>query len=234
MAGRATSGWADGGTPVVLVHGLGMSGRYMLPLARRLAPHVPVLVPDLPGFGASSSVWPPLAVTGLARGLHAWLDALAVPDAVLVGHSLGCQVAVALALHRPERVQRLVLVAPTIDAGARRAAPQGARLARDLPREPARLLALGSLDYLRGGLPRGLATFRHALHDPVERALARLRSPVLVVRGEHDPVVPQAWAQRVAGLAPGGRLTVVPGAPHAPNFSHPAAVAAEILRFLEQ
>jgi 2-hydroxy-6-oxonona-2,4-dienedioate hydrolase len=42
------------GTPVVvLVHGSGLSGRYMIPTAERLAADYPVYVPDLPGFGDS-------------------------------------------------------------------------------------------------------------------------------------------------------------------------------------
>ena len=39
------------GKPVVLLHGYGVSGAYMLPLAESLAPSFSVLVPDLPGFG---------------------------------------------------------------------------------------------------------------------------------------------------------------------------------------
>ncbi|WP_292510847.1 alpha/beta fold hydrolase, partial [Methylobacterium sp.] len=43
----------DNRLPVILVHGLGMSSRYMIPLARHLAPHFRVYAPDLPGFGLS-------------------------------------------------------------------------------------------------------------------------------------------------------------------------------------
>jgi pimeloyl-ACP methyl ester carboxylesterase len=45
---------STGRLPVVPVHGLGLSGRYMLPTAERLAPYFPVYLPDLPGFGDSS------------------------------------------------------------------------------------------------------------------------------------------------------------------------------------
>jgi pimeloyl-ACP methyl ester carboxylesterase len=53
--------------PVVLVHGLGLSGRYMLPTAEHLAPHFPVYVPDLPGFGDSEKPAQTLDVPALAE-----------------------------------------------------------------------------------------------------------------------------------------------------------------------
>lgn len=56
---------------VALVHGLGLSGRYMLPTARHLAPHFPVYVPDLPGFGDSSKPAKALDVPALADALAA-------------------------------------------------------------------------------------------------------------------------------------------------------------------
>src|SRR5947199_2667493 len=62
-----------GAPPVVLVSGLGVSGRYLLPTAQRVAPNHPVYVPDLPGVGRS--VLPPraLPVPELADSLAAWL-----------------------------------------------------------------------------------------------------------------------------------------------------------------
>src|SRR5213593_2730802 len=63
------------GAPVVLVHGYGVSGRYMLPLARSLAPFVSVFAPDLPGYGRSQRPPSPLGVADLAAALAGWLDA---------------------------------------------------------------------------------------------------------------------------------------------------------------
>jgi 2-hydroxy-6-oxonona-2,4-dienedioate hydrolase len=67
-AGRGTR---VGAPDVVLVHGLGLSGRYMLPLAAHLAADYPVFLPDLRGFGDSSHPAEVLDVPGLADGLVA-------------------------------------------------------------------------------------------------------------------------------------------------------------------
>ena len=65
----SADGVSAGGPPVVLVHGLGLSGRYMLPVADRLAPRYPVYLPDLPGFGDSAKPARALDVSGLADAL---------------------------------------------------------------------------------------------------------------------------------------------------------------------
>src|SRR5436190_17974179 len=64
------------GPPVVLVHGLGVSGRYMLPTAVRLAGHLPTYVPDLPGFGQSARPARALDIPELADALAGWTRAL--------------------------------------------------------------------------------------------------------------------------------------------------------------
>src|SRR3712207_1958192 len=64
------------GVPVVLLHGLAVSHRYLMPTARALAPRHPVLVPDLPGFGLSGKPRAALDVAGHVRHVAAWLEAL--------------------------------------------------------------------------------------------------------------------------------------------------------------
>jgi pimeloyl-ACP methyl ester carboxylesterase len=88
----------------VLVHGLGLSGRYMLPLAACLADAYRVFLPDLPGFGDSSHPHEVLDVGGLADALAAWLDAMDLPRVALLGNSFGCQIIVDLAARHPDRL----------------------------------------------------------------------------------------------------------------------------------
>src|SRR6185295_9883362 len=82
--------------PIVLVHGLGVSGRYMLPVGQVLAEHHRVLIPDLPGFGRSDKPPQVLSVSRLAEVLSAWLKATGIPRADFLGNSIGCQVIVDL------------------------------------------------------------------------------------------------------------------------------------------
>lgn len=222
------------GAPVVLLHGIGVSGRYFVPLGRELAADRAVSIPDLPGFGKSDAPARPLGVLGLADALLAFLDAAGLERPPVVANSMGCQVVAALAARQPERVGPLVLVGPTVDPHRRSAARQVAGGLVDGLREPPSLLAIIAWDYAVSGPRRFVATARSALRDRVEENLRRVESPALVVRGEHDGFVSQRWAEEAAALLPRGRLTVVPGEPHAVHYTRPAVVAGLVRRFLEE
>lgn len=226
-------GAPDGADTVILVHGLGVSGAYWLPTARLLSEHYCVLVPDLPGFGDSDKPPRALDMGELARALLSWMDAMGIDRAVLVGNSLGCQVAVRAAMAQPERVSRLILQGMTIDPEARNAATQITRLLADAFLEPPSLLPLVARDYLKCGFRRLIGTLRRILDDPIARNLTRIQVPTLVVRGGRDPIVPQRWAEESARLLPDGRLVVIPGGAHALNFGRPQAFAHVIRDFLE-
>jgi pimeloyl-ACP methyl ester carboxylesterase len=187
-----------GRVPVVLVHGLVVSSRYMTPLARALAPDFPVYAPDLPGFGESSKPARPLGLAELAEALHAWMRALGLGRAALVGNSFGCQIIAELAARHPDEVDRLVLQGPTVDAAARSLPVQVWRAIRNGRREPDAVARLSRIDYAKAGLGRAFATMRAMMHDRIEDKLPRIEAPTLVVRGSRDPVVPQPWAEEVA------------------------------------
>jgi 2-hydroxy-6-oxonona-2,4-dienedioate hydrolase len=218
--------------PVVLVHGIGVSSRYMVPLARLLAERMPVHAPDLPGFGRSGKPRRVLQIGELAGALAAWADAAGLRRAVLVANSFGCQVAVHCAVRHPRLVEALVLLGPTMDPDARDVPSQFRRWLRNAPREPLSLAPLLLRDYLDCGPRRLIRTGLLALADPIERELPRVAAPTLVVRGEHDHCVPQRWAERVAALLPSGRLAVAPGAAHTLNYNAPRQVAALLEDFL--
>ena len=215
----------DGGgarSPIVCVHGLGVSSRYLLPTAARLAERHRVYVLDLPGFGHSDDPPRVLDVRGHADVLAEWLAAAGIHRAVFLGNSMGCQVIVDLASRVPAIVERAILVGPTMDAHARTLPRQTARLLATGAFEPPGLNMLVAFEYLFvAGPRRTLATALAALADPIEEKLSLVRAPTLVVRGTRDRIVPQRWAAEVARLLPHGRLAVVPGAAHAVNYNSP-------------
>lgn len=218
---------------VVLVHGLGMSGRYMLPTLRRLAPDFRVYAPDLPGFGRSTGPDWALTVPELADALAGWMDAVGLVRAAFLANSLGCQVVGQLILRHPGRVTRAVFVAPTMDPRARNPLAQAWRLLRDTPHETPGAILIALWGYWQAGPRRIWGTLRSALRERAEDSLPRISVPVLVVRGSRDPVVPQGWAQEAARLLPHGRLIVIPGAPHAANYSTPEALVRAVRPFLD-
>jgi len=198
---------------VVLVPGIGLSHRVMLPIAELLAPHFAVRAPDPPGFGRSDKPRRPLEVPELADALAAWIEAAGIGRPALVGNSFGCQIIVELAARHPNRVACAVLQGPTMDAAARSLPRQSWRWLRDTIQERpdpwARLH-----DYRDAGLRRVLTTYRLALRDRVEDKLPGVVAPTLVVRGPDDPIVSQAWAETVAGLLPAGQLVVTAAGAH--------------------
>ena len=220
--------------PLVLIHGLGVSGRYMMPTAERLARCRPVLVPDLPGFGQSDKARAALDVPQIADLLAKWLPRLGYNRAAFLGNSLGCQVIVDFAVRYPECIDRAVLIAPTVDRRHPTMPRQLLRGFRDLWREPWSLWPILASDYWTTGSKRMYQTFRSALRDPVEEKLPHMKCPTLVVRGARDPIVPQRWAQEVAALLPKGRLVILQGAAHAANYAAPEALTRAVCPFLTE
>ena len=226
--GRARIGGA--GAPIVLVHGLAVSSRYFLPLASRLVRRRAVVAPDLPGHGRSGTPEQPLTITELADALLEWLDIARIDSAPLVANSLGCQVAVDLAVRVPERVGPLVLIGPTMDPSAPTLRAQAQRLAQDALREPLELTIAELRDYVRMGPRRIVASARNALDDPFAAKVKQVHQPTLVIRGERDPIVSQGWAEQVARLLPDGQLAVVARAPHVAHW----VAADEVARLIEE
>lgn len=222
------------GRSVVCVHGIGVSSRYFVPALDVLGAEFNVHAPDLPGFGRSADPGFVLGLTALADALLAWIDAVRLQNVALLGNSFGCQIAVEAALRQRGQVERLVLEGPTTDPQARSVPGQLSRWMANSPGEDPRQLPLILRDYRDAGLRRCAQTFRDALTDRVEDKLPSVALPVLVVRGERDRIVPQAWAEQVTRLLPHARLVTVPGAAHTLNFSAPRGLAAVASEFLRQ
>ncbi len=104
---------AGKGPPVVLLHGLGATNASMLPTLAALATDHRVLAPDLPGFGDSAKPVRAYHAAFFARWLVGFLDALGIPKATIIGNSMGGRTAIEVALRAPERVERIVLFAPS-------------------------------------------------------------------------------------------------------------------------
>lgn len=232
MHARAAVDRAPADAPVVvLVHGIGVSSRYMTPLASQLARSFRVYAVDLPGYGRSDDPGKVLPLSELADALAGWLEAMHLGPVRLLANSLGCQVVVDLAVRHPQRVHRVVLQGPTIDPALRsipRLLLHGVFSGGERPS----LTLVTIRDYAACGLGRVAETFRIAVRDPVERKLPFVKIPALVVRGSRDAVVSQAWAEQVTRLLPQGRLAVIPGASHAMNYTYPLELARVARPFL--
>lgn len=217
------------GPAFVLVHGIGVSSRYFRPLAIELAKHGTVHLLDLPGYGAAPDPRTEVSLDGHADAVAAFVGTHSAREVVIVGHSMGAQVAVSLVRRHPQLVSRLVLIGPTMEPGRRTAAQAIGRLLLDGTREPPSVNAIVFTDYVfRAGPPYTIRQLRLVLDDRLEQRVNGLDTPVLVIRGDRDPIVSRAWTRLLAERS-GGAAVEVPG-PHVVMYTAPDAVAGQIVR----
>lgn len=211
----------------VLLHGIGASPRYFAPLVRELAAAATVHAVHLPGFGRTRSPRQSLSIAEFGRLTGLALRRLGVGPAIVVGHSMGCQVAVELAL-AGAAVRGLVLLGPTVNRRERTAWQQGLRLLQDTCLEPPRVNWTVFSDYARCGPRWYLATLPHMIGHRLEERLPLVGAPTLLLRGEHDHIVPQRWLAELAACG-AAAAAQVPGAAHVVMYRRPQAVARHCL-----
>jgi 2-hydroxy-6-oxonona-2,4-dienedioate hydrolase len=226
-----------GRPPALLVHGLGVSSGYMVPLARQLSCTRQVLLPDLPGHGRSSR--PPRQQALDEREQALVLAELIETQAgsrpvLLVANSWGCQVAVELCVRRPDLVVAAVLLGPTVDVHHHSLPAQASRLLSLGLLEPPALVARQVVEYLQTGAIRAIREFRHGQQHDMLGTARRVMHPVLVARGEQDPVATDRWTRDLVSALPHGRSATFQGAAHVLNWWPAPLVAAAIDAFAER
>ena len=233
--GLRLAGAPEVGLPVALVHGIACSSEVFTPLLARLATRTfrrEVVALDMPGYGHTPGARGALDIEELARWYADALAVLGLGRVHVVGHSLGCQVALALARMAPERVGSATLIGPTTGAEGQGLARYAAGLVADSLFE-SWAYNLTLLRMARQmGVRRYVRTVPCMLRDrPLTRA-AEVRCPVLIVRGTRDRIVPARVVRRLAAALPDGRVAHVPGVAHAVQFDQPEAFIAALLPFL--
>jgi pimeloyl-ACP methyl ester carboxylesterase len=222
-----------GGTepPFVLVHGIGMSHRYLDRLHRVLSATADTYSVDLPGFGPNPNPREAFSVKDYASVLLELLTLRGVGSCVLVGHSMGAQIATAAARQAPELAAGLVLIGPVIDRRRRSVWRQAAALGHDSLRElpSANLIVL--TDYLRTGIRWYLKEVRPMMEYRLEEEIGEVACPVLVLRGSRDPVAREPWCRELSEAARRGTFGDIPGQPHVAQHGAPQLVAEAVLTF---
>ena len=217
---------------IVMVHGLATSNTYMLPTAYELVSSYHIYIPDLPGFGKSTKPAQALDVSQLADALAQWMQAIGLERATLLGNSVGCQVIAQFAIRYPECIERAILVGPSMDPQALTARQEIGRWVANIPFEPVHLFPIIIGDFFHAGVRRTAKTLKYALQDHIHEHLPHMRVPTLIVRGSHDTVVPQRWAEEATNLLPNGKLVVVAGAAHDVNYNSPKQLATIVRGFM--
>ena len=238
------------GVPVILLHGLTDSLRSYDPLLPHLPASIRAFAISLRGHGDSDRPDSNYAMRDMAGDVVAFMDAMHLDTATIVGHSMGARVAMRLAVDHPGRVRRLVLLAAFAPGPANpaldelRAAVDGLTV-EGLPAFArafqegtiARPVATTFVATMVGeSLKLPPATWRSALagflSDDTSSGLATVRMPVLLVWGERDSFVPRRDQDLLRSAFPDARLEVYAATGHAVHWEDPARVARHLLAFL--
>lgn len=233
------------GRPVLLLHGWGAERGLMEPLRAAIADICYAVCPDLPGFGQSEA--PPAAwgVEEYADFIRRFCAALGLEKPLILGHSFGGRLAIALGA--AGGAGKLILVdaagiRPRRGLGyyprvyAYQAAKRLLWLAGAERR--ARLLAAwrnkrGSADYAAAqGVMREILV--KTVNCDLKPLLPRIKAPVLLIWGENDTATPLADGRLMEKLIPDAGLVVFAGAGHYPFLDQPSRFYAVVRCFIEQ
>ena len=241
---RRATDMAPGDLPIVILHGWGAHIEAVAPILAALDGASDVIALDLPGFGESDPPDRAWDADAYARFMIHFLDELAVERALLIGHSHGGRVSIALAADEADRVGRLLLV----DAAGippkrgwryrrRVAVAKLGKLIGKIGGGPGRRLQermrarVASRDYLEASeAMRG--TFRALVSADLTDRLPRIRASTLLVWGDRDDDTPLWMANRMEELIPDAGLVVLADAGHFSYADSPGQFRAVARRFL--
>jgi pimeloyl-ACP methyl ester carboxylesterase len=179
---------AGEGAPIIFAAGLGISADFYKPNIAALA-HAGfrAIAPDLPGFGKTRGRLFGSSVQELADHLAAFTRELDIKHAGWIGHSLGCQPLLHIAVQHPDLVRCLVLAGPTGGYERRRLNQIGA-LASAAIQEPWRLMKAVLRDYMRLSPFNYVGAWLKAANDDPLASAKAVRQPALILVGTRDKV----------------------------------------------
>ena len=239
-----------GGEALILLHGYTDSWYSYSRLLPLLAPErYHAFAVSQRGHGDSERPAGGYAPDDFAADVVAFMDAVGVARATLVGHSMGSFVARRVAAARPDRVTRLVLIGSAVtpvNPVTRELQAAVRELADPVAEEFVREFQAGTL-YLpvpeafferviaeSGKLPARV--WRSALDgllasDDADR-LGRIAMPTLIVGGDRDAVFSREEQERLAAAIPCARLALYAETGHDPQWERPGQVAADLTAFV--
>ncbi len=244
---------AGQGMPVVLLHGFPLSGLLWEKQQRQLGDLYRVITPDLRGHGCSPAPPGIYEMETLARDVWALLDSLLIKKAVIMGHSMGGYIVLAMWKMAQDRFLALGLIdsqaAADTEEGrqgrfqlAEKVAAEGSQAvaAAMLPKLFAAGMAAGDsvleraremiLDTSRAGIIGSLNGM--AVRHNASATLATINVPALVLAGAEDQIIPVAKAVAMAAVIAIATLTIIEKAGHVPMLERPEVTTTALRKFL--
>lgn len=221
------------GPPVILLHGGLGNSDYWGELIPALAPHYRVITMDSRGHGRSTRDAQPYGYDLMAADVVALMDHLQLEKADIVGWSDGAIIGLDIAMNHPDRIGRLFAFAAnsTVDG-----------LKPDIDKNPtfAAYIERAGEEYEKNSPTPGeyeaflnqIGAMWASQPDWTESDLARIKTPVLIVDGEHDEAIRPDHTEMLARVVPGAQLLFLPGVSHFAMLQNPSEFNAAVLKFL--
>lgn len=235
------------GTSLVLIHGYPLDHSIWDKVAGLLENDFDLILPDLRGFGASTTIDTPYTMEAIADDIAALLKKLGVKKAAIAGHSMGGYVALAFAKKYTAQVSGLALVSSQILSDPAERKEGRYKTAREVTEKG---IAVASAmtdklsskqdirDIVRPLIERqSISGVVGALKAMAERedataSLSAFTFPIILIHGDADELIPIDRAREVKALRPASHLTELPGTGHLPMMDAPEATA-ETLKLLK-
>jgi len=236
------------GPPLLLVHGLLVTGEMFEPVIEHFATRHRVIIPDLRGHGRSRGMPPPYTAAQLASDLSRLLDHLGIDSTAVLGYSQGGAITQQLVLDHPKRCDRLVLactyafnMATTREWLEGHLAPLlirvlGMRRLANLVVSQSMLQLDKERAYWLAGLMADqdrmlmLTAWKETMAFDSRKRLAEIRCPTLLIAGSNDQGVPIHHAKMLHDGIHGSELVIIDGADHALIWTH----TDELVRVTEE
>jgi pimeloyl-ACP methyl ester carboxylesterase len=249
-----------GSVPIVMnIHFRGTMDHWDPVITDGLAERREVIMFDNAGVGASSGEVPP-TFPDMARDAIAFIKALGISKADILGYSIGGKIAQEIAVQAPDLVRKLVLVG-TGPRGADTAASKAAEIFSATYDPPEHLWIAAHFSASPAGRVAGLAYLerKHRRRDrspEVSEAsaatqyqaialsnkkvdgvldyLSEIHQPALVVHGHNDLIIPTVNGFTLQQHLPNAQLIIFPDSSHAPFYQYPETFIREVSAFLDQ
>jgi pimeloyl-ACP methyl ester carboxylesterase len=221
------------GSPVVLLHGGLANSDYWGNQVTALAPHHLVILVDSRGHGRSTRDARSYGYDLMADDVVALLETLRIAKADVVGWSDGGIIGLDLAIRHPDRVGKVfAFAANTVTSGVQENVEKNPTFARFIERAGNEYAGLSATPKEYDAFVAQISKMWETQPNWSEQQLKSIRSPVLVVDGDHDEAIKRPHTEYIAATIPGAGLLILPNTSHFAFLQDPALFNAAILHFL--